>query len=122
MNENQRPTQKNDEPEWLCCGTMHFTCFLAQPLRATRLYLFGLRHACWFLDGWFLVVNLGITFWIIAEGLWEILGKNPSLRDVTNTYVQLDPMQYLHTFKHVRSNEILINAISLASQTKHTAA
>ena len=32
----------NDKPEWLCCGAMHFTCFLAQLLRDSCLYLFWL--------------------------------------------------------------------------------
>ena len=43
------------------------------PLRDSRQYLFGLWHAYWFVfvNGWLLAVNLGITFWILAEALGE---------------------------------------------------
>ena len=63
LHQRESTTRTNDVPEWLCGGAMHVTCFLAQHMRASRFYLFGLRHACQWLP------FLGI--WEQCSGLWR---------------------------------------------------
>ena len=54
---------------------------------ATHAHLFGLEHDCWLLvvNGGVLVVNLGITCWILVEDLREFGATSHCPKDASNT-------------------------------------